>query len=476
MSYRPHYLQLRHAVRIGMVAGATLAGCGPQALRDTNRPLQSPAPTIAVAAVTIPASPLPSPSAYPTPTTLPTSAPTQEQSTAEPTLAPTTWATLAPTIEPSPTALSASLRRQVFDEVWGIVDKKYLYPNFNGVDWQAVYDEYLPRIEAADSNDAFYAEVAEMITLLNDQHSRFLPPAAVALEDSTTSGEETSVGIGVLASYERDSGYIRTVFPDSPAAVAGIHVRDRIIAVDGHTYTAEDGNIQGSAGSSVRLNIQRPGEKPRDVVLVRQEVQGRITPTYYRLYNDIGYLGIPTLWVNDMDAQVSGALTELVAAGPMSGLIIDLRGNGGGWGHVLSGILGHFVRGPVGTFFDQKSSRILNATTPAGPDVRRVPLVVLTDGDTQSYAEVLAAVLQENGATVVGSPSAGNTESIYVYVLNDGSRLWVAQENFKLRDGADLEGHGVQPDSLVEADWKRFSEDDDPQILEALRILGAGPK
>ncbi|KAB8143145.1 PDZ domain-containing protein [Chloroflexia bacterium SDU3-3] len=409
---------------------------------------------------------LATPTRFPTPTPLPTITP-------EPTPLP---ASAAPPTSVQPTPLSATLRRQVYDKVWELVDEKYLYPDFNGLNWANIYDEYLPRIEQAQSNDDFYADLSEMIALLDDHHSRFLPPAAAQSQDTSNTGVETTVGIGIIASYERDSGYISTVFPDSPAALADIRPRDRIIAVDGHPYTQDDGDLQGLAGTTVRLNIQRPGEKPYDVVVVRQEVQGRVVPTYKRMHGDIGYLSIPTLWVEDMDAQVSGAITELVAAGPMSGMIVDLRGNGGGWEHVLAGILGHFVRGPVGTFYDQRSSRTLNVTSSAGPDVRRIPLIILIDGDTQSYAEVLAAVLQEGGAKVVGVPSAGNTESIYVYSLRDGSRLWLAQENFKLRSGANLEGRGVQPDSLVDVDWKRYSEEDDPQILEALRLLGAGPK
>lgn len=474
MSLRSRSFTFREVVRVTVLAGATLAGCGPQALSDMSRTSSPTALAIAqIADTTALPSPLSTstPTTYPTPTPLPTSTPTSEP-TSQPTREPST----AVPIELSPTPLAAELRRQVFDEVWNTVNQKYLYPNFNGLNWHDVHDEYLPRVEAAASNNEFYAEVAEMIALLDDHHSRFLPPAAATAEDATNRGEETMVGIGVLTSFEQNSGYIRTVFANSPAAQAGLHTRDRIVAVDGRPYTQEDGDILGAVGSSVRLSMVRPGEKPHDVVLVRQEVQGRITPTYERLHGDIGYLVIPTLWANDMDEQVSGAITELVAAGKLNGMIVDLRGNGGGWGHVLSGILGHFVRGPVGTFFDQHSSRVLNVTTPAGPDIRRVPTIVLIDGDTQSYAEVLAAVLQENGAKVVGTPSAGNTESIYVYSFRDGSRLWLAQENFKLRSGTNLEGHGVQPDSVVDVEWKRYSEEDDPQILEALRLLGAGPK
>jgi C-terminal processing protease CtpA/Prc len=128
-------------------------------------------------------------------------------------------------------------------------------------------------------------------------------------------------------------------------------------------------------------------------------------------------------------------------------------------------------------FFDQHHVRPLVVEPPAGPDLRNLPLVVLVDDETASYAEVLAAVLQSERRTlVVGTPSAGNTETIYAYTLKDGSRLWLAQEGFRLQNGLNLEGKGVQPDSLIDVDWTRYSEDDDPQLLEALRLLGAGPK
>src|SRR6185295_19574249 len=90
------------------------------------------------------------------------------------------------------------------------------------------------------------------------------------------------------------------------------------------------------------------------------------------------------------------------------------------------------------------------------------------DYETASYGEVLAAILQrEDHALVVGTRSAGNTETIYATVLSDGSRLWLAEEAFRLQNGMNLEGVGVQPDSTVDVDWTHYSEDDDPQLLEA---------
>jgi C-terminal peptidase prc len=378
---------------------------------------------------------------------------------------------------PTAAPLTLEERRQIFEEVWRTVKEHYLYTDFRGRDWDAMHDEYEPLIEASQSRDAFYATMVAMVARLDDQHSRFVPPASAQKEDATASNHEVTVGIGVLTKPRTDGAFIQIVFPDSPAARAGLAPRDRIIAVNGRPYDMDDGDLLGDAGSNVRLTVVRPGAKPRDVVLVRQEVQNHIAPSYRRFPGDIGYVSIPTLWVNDMDEQVNGALTDLVAAGRLSGLILDVRSNQGGWGYVLSGLLTHFVRGQVGVFFDRHHARPLEVEPPAGPDLRHLPLVVLIDNETASYAELLAAILQhEDRALIVGTRSAGNTETIYAYTLSDGSRVWLAQEGFRLQNGDNLEGIGVQPDSTVDVDWTHYSEDDDPQLLEALRLLGAGPK
>jgi carboxyl-terminal processing protease len=395
-----------------------------------------------------------------------------------PTAAPTPVApTAEPTAEPTPALMPFDERQQIFDEVWRTVKDHYLYPDFHGVDWDALHDEYAARLDAEQTRDAFYGMMVELVASLNDQHSRFLPPAAAQTENATISNNEITVGIGVLTKPRPDGAFIQIVYPNSPAARAGLAPRDRIIGVDGRPYRAEDGNLLGEAGSSVRLTVVRPGEKLRDVVLTRQEVQNHIVPSYRRFPGDIGYVSIPTLWVKDMDEQVNGALTDLVAEGPLNGIILDVRANGGGWGSVLAGLLSHFVRGQMGVFFDRHKVRPLEIAAPAGPDLRRVSLVVLVDNQTASYAEVLAAVLhQEKGALIVGTRTAGNTETTYAYTLTDGSRLWLAQEGFRLQNGTNLEGIGVEPDSTVDIDWTHYSEDDDPQLLEALRLLGAGPK
>ncbi|NTV63262.1 MAG: peptidase S41 [Oscillochloris sp.] len=381
--------------------------------------------------------------------------------------------TLAETVTITPTRLPALIRQQILTEVWTTVNDNYLYPDFRGLSWSTVRDQFTPPIEEAGSDEEFYRLLGQMVAQLDDNHSRLLAPSAAQREDVLSSGRDEQVGIGVIALPLADSLLIQHVFPDSPADRAGLRARDRIVAVDGVFYT--DADIQGPASSKVRITVVRPGEASRDMVLTRRLVEGRIIPETRILPGRVGYLEITTLWVSDMADLVSQALDQMTQSGKLNGLIIDLRRNPGGWRDVLVKLLGHFVQGHVGDFFNRQGDTPLEVRAGATPDLRGLPLVVLIDGGTASYAELMAGILQhEAAAIVIGAPSAGNTETIYSYDLTGGARLWVAQEGFHLRDGTNLEGVGVQPDLTLTQDWTRYSEADDPWILEGLRMIATG--
>lgn len=365
------------------------------------------------------------------------------------------------------------MRQQILAEVWTTVNDNYLYADFHGVDWAAVREEFMPLVAQAQSDEQFYHLLEQMVVRLDDNHSRLLAPSAAQKEDVLSSGRDEQVGIGVISLPLPDSLLIQHVFPDSPADRAGLRARDRIVAIDGVFYT--QAQIEGPSGSKVRITVVRPGEASRDMVLTRRLVEGRITPEARMLPGQVGYLAVTTLWVNDMADLTGQALAELLKGERLNGLILDLRRNPGGWRAVLVGMLNHFVDGYVGDFFSRQGDAPLEIGGDAQPNLRGVPLVVLIDGGTASYAELLASILQhEAGAVVIGVPSAGNTETIYSYDLTGGARLWVAQEGFRLRDGQNLEGVGVQPDIAMSQDWTRYSQAEDPWVLAGLRVIREG--
>ena len=435
-----------------------LVGCTPvwqQASTSTPAPTQT---TVAIAptATSEPTLTLePSPTAQPSPTVEPTSSPTPE-------------------ITPTPkTPLTAEQRQTLFNDVWQTVNEHYLYPDFNGVDWQQVRADFEPQVQAAASDDDFYTVLTSMVEKLNDNHSRFAPPEDARQEDAISSGTDSYVGIGVLSVHEENAAFVSLVFADSPAYEAGIQRGDRIIAVDGQPFK-DVNQIRGAAGTQVTVTVRSPQAEPRDITMTRRAVVGKIVPQTRRLPNaqNIGYMLIPSLFSNDMHTLVISDLANLQSDGGVDGMILDLRANGGGWRGVLEGILAQFTQGNVGTFYSQGNAYPLEIE--AGTQYATYhskPLVILIDSGTASNAEVLCGVLQEQGALVIGTPSSGNTETIFQYNFDDGSRLWVAQEGFKLLDGTNLEGKGVQPNITISDDWTQYSLPNDPAILQAIAFI-----
>lgn len=385
--------------------------------------------------------------------------------------------------QPTPTlvALDPAGRAELFERVWSAVDSHYLYADMHGIDWDAIKQEYRPQALEAATMSQFYATLSRMVRQLSDRHSRFEDPQQAFAQRALASGEDAYVGVGVLTIPVDDGLLVTTVFGDSPAAEAGIARRDVVVAVDGRPVSHADARLGGEEGSRVTLTLRSPDGRHRTATLQRRAVVAQYRPEAYLLPGTrVGYLLVQSFWPQDTAEDAAAALTELLdGQGELDGLIVDVRSNGGGWRTVLEGMLGNFVAGDVGSFWGQADSYPL--TIPSGPLRTRldgVPLVVLVDGETESYAEVFAAVLQSQGrAEVVGAPSAGNTETIFAYDFEDGSRLWVAQEGFRLPDGSDLEGRGVLPDREQAVDWTRFSEQRDPHIIAALEMLAmAGAK
>ena len=160
--------------------------------------------------------------------------------------------------------------------------------------------------------------------------------------------------------------------------------------------------------------------------------------------------------------------------GPLDGLILDNRMNGGGLGSVAEATLGMFLGGSEGAFVTRTERDELVITAEDMGGSQTVPMVVLVGPDTVSYGEVVSGILQHAGrATVVGLPTLGNVEQLRRYDLPDGSRAWIASATFEptgLPAGI-WEDTGIVPDTLVPGRWDEFREGNDPGLAAAVGIL-----
>jgi C-terminal peptidase prc len=377
-------------------------------------------------------------------------------------------------------------RTKLFNQIWTLVAERYVYEDIRGLDWNAVRDELAPRIAAAEDPERFYTLLAEMIERLGDDHSRFESPQEVLAEQRRYEGTLSYGGIGATVRTVAEGGLITGLARNGPAALAGLQPRDLILLVGNipFTDTAAFGPggpisaIQGKPGTSLTLTVRTPGRAPRRVTLRRAIIPGdafRNVDLSLLPNTRVALLRIDTFYAQDVDRLVREQLEQLVAEEPLEGLIIDVRANGGGRVDLMLQTVGLFVDGGViGSSASRKSNALLVA--PANktiPELEGRPIAVLVGPDTVSAAEMFAAGMQALGrATLVGLPSAGNTESMRPHDFVDGSRLWLAELSFRLPDGSMIEGSGVQPDRRIEVAWWRFRPEDDPQVKAALRVLG----
>lgn len=414
----------------------------------------------------------------PTPRPTPTRPPVTAQ--------PTTQVSPTETTPPPLTADAETLERhrRIFREVWETVNENYVYSDYNGLDWEAMQAEYAPQVEAAPDDETFWRLMQELVNRLADDHSRYLTPAEVAEEDQERTGDLDYVGIGVYLTLPLSATYgvILMIFPDSPAETAGIRPHDRILAVDGTPACCNaDGSdnlalLRGPEGSTVRVELQSPGSAPRELKVQRARIQTQLPIPTRRIatpQGDVGYILIPTLFDETVAERTRDALEQLFADGPVIGLVVDMRINGGGAYTELSDLLALFMDGRAGRFVRRgKTAETFHIRARPLGATQTLPLVILIGRDTESYAEVFSGILQDMGrAQLVGEPTAGNVETIYPYDQEDGSRLWIAEETFEPPSGARWESAGVQPDVLIRARWEDFTEDDDPVLLAALALL-----
>ena len=421
------------------------------------------------------------PSSTPSPTATRTLTPTLPPPTATSTTTPTATL-LPPTATITPTALSLDLQLRVFEDLWQLVQDEYLYPDFNGLDWEAVRILYDARIRSGLTNAEFYLAMDEMIFSLNDNHSIFLSPEMVAAEDQEFEGNYDYVGVGILmyGVPERSRAVILAVFPDSPADLAGLQPRDSILSADGFPMIDEQGllssRIRGIEGTSVNLVVQTPGGDPREITLTRQRITTSLPVPHTVLTTAsgkrIGYMLVVTFADNTVDESVAAALEAMTFDGPLDGLIFDNRPNSGGADTVVRPILSYFTRGTLGYWVSRDAERPLRINRPVDINGSQdVPLVILVGLQTVSFGEIFSGVLQDTGrAYIIGETTGGNVETLWGYSFEDGSRVWLARESFRPLNHpqTNWELTGIIPDQEILANWDEYTPETDPLVLAAL--------
>ncbi|MFM7678213.1 MAG: S41 family peptidase [Roseiflexaceae bacterium] len=385
---------------------------------------------------------------------------------------------------PTLAALDRNMRERIFDTVWSTFADQYVYRDFRGVDWQAAYDTYKPKALDASSPQRFYGVLREMIHLLNDDHSRLDDPQQVAMNTAIHNGRAEYAGIGIMIRELRTGLMITRIAQGGPAAQAGLRPNDIITAVDGTpittTYELVNGDygsiIRGPVGSTVSIEYVRGAGTPQRVVVTRAVIPGDAFPEAVaeRLTDNLILLTIDTFDRDQLASIVREALAVAQGTAPVDGLIIDIRENGGGSIEDMLAVIALFHDGGnIGLQVDRNNTYQLNV-----PQRRilapfdTVPIVLLTSTNTASAAEMFSAGMRHlRNAQIIGETTAGNSENMFPYDLEDGSVLWVAELLYQRPDGSYIEDVGVIPDVALTNAWDERDMLADPFVVAAREQL-----
>ncbi len=230
-----------------------------------------------------------------------------------------------------------------------------------------------------------------------------------------TTGEYA--GIGAVITQRPDSTVIiNEPMEGMPAALAGLKAGDRILEVNGKDYRKSTSDVvsaalKGAPGSAITILVQRLGEaKPRRISFVRKKIVVSPVPYYGLTPRGYGYISL-TSFTNSAANEVRSAFLDMKSKHNIKGLILDLRGNGGGLLDEAVKIVSLFV--PEGTVVVNTKGRPelkLNETfrTKLKPIDTTLPLVVLINGESASASEIVAGALQDmDRAVIVGRKSFG---------------------------------------------------------------------
>jgi carboxyl-terminal processing protease len=285
-----------------------------------------------------------------------------------------------------------------------------------------------------------------------------------------------------LAVNEVDRGLrVATVYKGTPARDARIGPGDLITAVNGRSIAGEDAEavtsrIRGPEGTKVTLTVERPGtpairpSPPREVTLTRREVDIPVVEAKLRPIGTrrVGWVQLLSFARDGVHGELREEVERLYQEGA-EGIVLDLRGNGGGL--LTEAILVSSLFVPDGTIASTSGRTQRDRTFEAtGNALPKHPMVVLINGDTASASEIVAAALEQAGyATVVGTRSFGKGTFQEVIPLDNGGALDLTVGEYLTRDGTSINGTGVKPQ--VKAKDVPSTKPDEG-LERALQVLG----
>jgi carboxyl-terminal processing protease len=363
----------------------------------------------------------------------------------------------APTPVPAPTIEIPAQTGASFDLFWEA--------------WELLQNDFYGDLPTEE--EMTYGAIRGAINTLDDPFTAFIEPQTAAINREDDGG--TFEGIGAYVTMEDGRLKIVNTFREQPAERAGLRRGDIVTQVDDtpienmSIYEAIT-LIRGPADTPVRLTILREGEEPFEVEIIRARIDIPVVESEMK-DGDIAYVQLLD-FSTDASVKLAEATEALLEQDPQ-GLILDLRGNPGGWLHESILVAGLFMPRDELVLIERLkdgSQRTFETTDrPLAPDI---PMVVLVDGGSASASEIVAGALQDNDrAVLIGEKTFGKGSVQLPHELSNGAELRVTIARWFTPSDRAIHGEGLEPDIAVELTLEDVEAELDPQLERAIEYL-----
>ena len=328
-----------------------------------------------------------------------------------------------------------------------------------------------------DDSVLLESAIKGMTSSLNDPYTVFMNEEEYKSFNEQSNGE--FVGIGAQVGIKEEGFVVIAPIEGSPAEEAGLKTGDVILKVDNEDVTSLTldqtiAMIRGEAGTEVTITVKRGNVENLDVSIVRDVIKV-ISVKGEMVDNEIGYIQLTSF-----DDKVSEALKETIhqlKGEGMKGMILDLRGNPGGYLNEAVSVASQFTeKGSLITYTVDKYDNKIESKSEGGEAIG-MPLVVLIDGGSASASEVVTGALRDHKvATTVGTVSFGKGIVQQIVEFEGGeTSLKVTTSKYYTPNGENIHNVGITPDYEVplneELQDQEYSKELDNQYQKALEVL-----
>jgi carboxyl-terminal processing protease len=341
---------------------------------------------------------------------------------------------------------------------------------------ELIEDNYYRAVGARElANASLQGMVRELRRRHDDRFSDYFSPEALARFNEAISGRFS--GIGLTVSRVKAGLRVDRVFAGSPAKEAGIQAGDVIVSVDGESIAGESSEvstekIKGPEGTEVTVGVRSPSAGTRELEITRAQIALPVVTSRVEEVDghELGYIRMVS-FSEGVHALLREAIEKLERKG-VEGIVLDLRGNGGGL--LDEAVLTASVFLPEGEVVVSTESRTQGSAVykTVGGNLTALPTVVLIDRNTASAAEILTAALADDaGAKVMGTRSYGKGVFQQEIGLSNGGALKLTIGEYFTPDGVNLaKSHGIHPE-VKARDLQRTAPDE--ALDRALKVLAA---